>query len=91
MTGWEGMRNATVSRPPVTALRTDGCRSRTIVRGPGQNASASRDACSGMRRAQSARFAPLPRCTIKGWSAGRPLAANTRETASGSDASAARP
>ena len=41
VTGWFGQRTPTVSRPPVVRSGTMGLRGRIIVRGPGQNRSAS--------------------------------------------------
>ena len=41
VTGWSGQRTPTVSSPAVTALGTLARRRRIMVRGPGQNRSAS--------------------------------------------------
>ena len=90
-TGCAGTRNPTVSWPPVTKSPTCAARGSTSVSGPGQNAAASRRAPSGTPRAQWSIAAAVATWTMTGWSAGRPLAANTRATARPLAASAPRP
>ena len=90
-TGCAGTRSPTLSWPPVTRSDTRAARGRISVSGPGQNAAASRRAPSGTARAQSAAAPASARWTMTGWSAGRPLAAKMRRTASSLPASAPSP
>ena len=90
-TGCDGTRRPTLSWPPVTMSGTLRARGRISVSGPGQNAAASAIAPSGTARAHSASRVVSYRCTMTGWSAGRPFAAKMRRTAAGSRASAPSP
>ena len=90
-TGCAGARSATLACPPVTAAGTCAAFGSTSVSGPGQNASARRDAASGTSAAQARAAAKPLKCTMSGWVFGRPLAAKMRATAAAFDASAPRP
>ena len=72
---------------PATPSR----RGRINVSGPGQKAPISAWAKAGTSRANCATAGAPGTCTIRGWSAGRPFAANTFATASSLVASAPRP
>src|SRR3954465_10236841 len=89
--GCEGTRTPTVSCPPVTRSLTWAARLNTMVSGPGQNFSASAHAPRGTSAAQYFRSLASATCTITGWSAGRPLAANSFLIAAGFEASAPSP
>ena len=90
-TGCDGTRRPTLSCPPVTTSAARAVRGRISVSGPGQNASARRCAPAGTARAQCESSAASARCTMTGWSAGRPLAAKIARTAAALPASAPRP
>ena len=83
-TGWLGIRMATVSRPPVVVRGILDERGITMVRGPGQKASARILAFSGMAVTSSGRAESSAMWTIMGLSLGRPLAAYTALTAASS-------
>ena len=89
--GCEGQRTATVSRPPLVSYGTISDFGSIIVRGPGQNLSASRSALSGRALTSGAHCSTSVMCTISGLSPGLPLASNIFFTATGSRALAARP
>ena len=90
-TGWEGIRTATVGNPAVTSPGTQGAWGKMMVSGPGQQASASRRAFSGMAVTRGAQSSSAAICTIRGLSIGRPLAAKIPATAPPFKASAASP
>ena len=70
-----GQRIATVARPPVVSSGTQGFFGSTMVRGPGQIASASFHAFSGTVAASASISSAFAMCTISGLSEGLPLAA----------------
>jgi len=90
-TGCEGQRKPIESCPPAEAVATPLWRGRIKVKGPGQKASIKACAKSGTCAAKIGTCAALATCTIKGWSAGRPLASKIWATAASSVALAARP
>jgi len=71
-TGCEGQRKPIESWPPQAYDGASAKRGRIRVRGPGQNASASRCAW-GLHCAHSSALDEPDRCTIRGWFGGRPL------------------
>jgi hypothetical protein len=69
------LRKPMLSCPPETASGIEAARLRMRVSGPGQKAAISLAASGGSGSAHRAGSAPAARCTMTGWSAGRPLAA----------------
>ena len=86
-----GMRMPTVSSPALTAEEMRSDLGRISVIGPGQNASISSFAPSGISRTSGAISSRLATCTISGLSAGRSFAAKMLRTAASLSASAPRP
>ena len=73
--GWDGIRMATVSSPPVVSFGIASDLSSIIVSGPGQNLSASAFATSGSSFTKGFISSNSDICTIRGLSEGRPFAA----------------
>ena len=91
MTGCDGTLMPTVSKPPDVTIGILSFLGSTIVRGPGQKRSASLYASSGIDVVYLTASEKSARCTIRGLSAGLPLAANIALTAFSLAASAPRP
>ena len=89
--GCEGTRIPMLSWPPVTTSFTLSAFGKIKVRGPGQNRAASFSATAGSADTQRCRYRGLSRCTMTGWSAGRPFTSNILRTAAGFAALAPRP
>ena len=90
-TGSEGIRTATVSSPPEVVSGTRADFSRMMVRGPGQNRSASPLASGGTSFTRGGHSSIPWMWTMRGLSEGRPLAAYILPVAAGSRALPARP
>ena len=90
-TGCDGIRIATVPSPALTLAGIRGERGKIMVSGPGQKASASRRAVSGIAVTSGSISSNRAICTINGLSCGRPLASKIRATAASLVASAASP
>ena len=89
--GWDGIRTATVSKPPVVSSGTSGCLSKISVIGPGQNVRARVIAFSLICEATRGRLSISAICTISGLSDGLPLAPYIFLEESGFSASPPRP
>ena len=93
--GCDGQRIPMESCPPAAAAPTPGLRGKIRVSGPGQKADMSCWAKGGTCPQKCATPDMPPSnaatCTMSGWSAGRPLAANILATAVSLDASAPKP
>ena len=72
--GWDGILTATVSKPPVVPYGTHSAFGKIMVKGPGQNRSASSSAASGISLTIPPRSAISAIWRIRGLSEGRPLA-----------------
>ena len=71
--GSDGMRTATGSRPPVVCIGTSGDFFMMMVSGPGQKASASFLAASGISSTSAGNSLISAICTMSGLSDGRPF------------------
>jgi len=86
-----GMRTATVSSPPVVPYGTASLFGNIMVSGPGQNASISFFAVSGISATRGFKSEKSAMCAISGLSEGLPLAAYIFLEESGFSASPPRP
>ena len=90
-TGSLGMRTATVSSPPVVPYGTASLLGNIMVSGPGQNASISFPAASGISATRGFKSEKSAICAISGLSEGLPFAAYIFFAASSSRALAPSP